>query len=267
MSVSQVSPMHQDQNAIEVENVTMQFGHRTLLTGRSATVFDSLSLTVPYGQTLCLLGPSGCGKTTLVNLIMGILIPTAGTVRIMGELAPYPKARFRIGYMPQDDALYTDITALDNLRFFAAMEGMKKKAIEKRSAELLEFMHLVDDKNKLVSAFSGGMKRRLSLAIALMHKPDLLILDEPTVGLDPDHRRRIWDELDRLADNGTTILVTTHVMDEAARCKMVAMLHGGKLIALGSPVSILESTQSDTLEDAFLALESASEMKGGAHHE
>lgn len=247
---------------IEFEGVTQCFGRKTPLADTRKTVLDDLDFSVPSGQIICLLGPSGCGKTTMVNLVMGNLVPTQGRVSVMGELAPYPTARKRIGYMPQEDALYDDITAMDNLRFFGALAGVRQKELAARAQEMLAFARLEDDAGKLVSAFSGGMKRRLSLGIALLHNPDLLVLDEPTVGLDPDHRRRIWDEFDALTSQGKTLLVTTHVMDEAARCSRIAMLHAGHIIAAGSPAEILEETHSSCLEDAFLALEGQADVEG-----
>ncbi|MBQ2681401.1 MAG: ABC transporter ATP-binding protein [Eggerthellaceae bacterium] len=219
------------------------------------TVLDGIDFEVPRGQIVCLLGPSGCGKTTMVDLIIGNTIPVAGSVTVLGEQAPYPHARKKVGYMPQDEALYDDITAEENLRFFGAMVGLSGAHLSDRMTELLQFAKLEDDRKKLVSHYSGGMKRRLSLAVAMLHEPELLVLDEPTVGLDPAHRRVIWDEFDRLAAEGTTILVTTHIMDEAARCHRIVMLQNGRIIAQGSPEDILAQTGTSDLESAFLALD------------
>ncbi len=250
---------------IEFEKVVQGFGKRAPFQGGRSIVLDGVSLTVKRGSILCLLGPSGCGKTTMVNLVMGITVPVSGEVRVMGEVAPYAQARHRIGYMPQDEALYDDITAEENLRFFGAMNGMAGKLLDDRIDEVLAFGRLENDRKKLVSVFSGGMKRRLSLGVALLHDPDLLVLDEPTVGLDPDHRRRIWDEFDAMVTRGKTILLTTHVMDEAARCGEIAMLHAGRIIANASPSDILHDTGTDNLEDAFLALENAALAEGVCH--
>ena len=237
------------------DSVYMTFGKKTPFADNRKTVLDGIDFHLKKGEILCLLGPSGCGKTTMVNLIMGRLLPTSGTVTVMGERAPYKNVRQRIGYMPQEDALYTDITAIDNLKFFGKMNGMTSGQVNERAYEMLRFGLLEEDARKKVSDFSGGMKRRLSLGIAMMHEPDLLILDEPTVGLDPEHRRRIWAEFERLASDGCTILVTTHVMDEAARCSLIAMLNGGRIAATGSPDRIIEDTGARDLEDAFLRLE------------
>ena len=191
----------------------------------------------------------------MVDLIIGNTVPVSGSVTVLGERAPYPNARAKVGYMPQDDALYGDITADENLRFFGAMQGLAGARLTARMDELLRFAKLQDDRGKLVARFSGGMKRRLSLAIAMLHEPELLVLDEPTVGLDPVHRRAIWDEFDRLASNGTTILVTTHIMDEASRCHRIVMLQDGRIIAQGSPARILAQTGASDLESAFLSLD------------
>lgn len=250
---------------VELKGVTQRFGRKTPFSDASKVILDDISLTLDQGQILCLLGPSGCGKTTLVDLIMGIRVPVAGEVWVLGEKAPYPYARERIGYMPQDDALYGDITAEENLRFFGVMYGLSGQALRDRIDEMLEFGRLVEHRNKLVSAFSGGMKRRLSLGIALMHNPNVLILDEPTVGLDPDHRRHIWDKFEQLAAEGKTILVTTHVMDEAARCGQIAMLHRGHIIAQASPNEVLAQTGACDLEEAFLILEQNAHSKEVCH--
>ena len=244
-----------DGSAIVFAGVCQAFGRKTPFADMRKTVLDGIDFEVPRGQIVCLLGPSGCGKTTMVDLIIGNTIPVAGSVTVLGEQAPYPHARKKVGYMPQDEALYDDITAEENLRFFGAMVGLSGAHLSDRMAELLQFAKLEDDRKKLVSHYSGGMKRRLSLAVAMLHEPELLVLDEPTVGLDPAHRRVIWDEFDRLAAEGTTILVTTHIMDEAARCHRIVMLQNGRIIAQGSPTDILTQTGTADLESAFLALD------------
>ena len=241
---------------IEFTNVSQGFGHKTPIKDERRIVLDNINVQINKGEIVCLLGPSGCGKTTMVNLTMGITVPLAGTVRVMGELAPYPRARKLIGYMPQDDALYGDITAEENLQFFGTMNDMKGAKMSERIDELFSFTRLQDHRKKLVSNYSSGMKRRLSLAIALLHDPILLVLDEPTVGLDPNHRFVIWDEFSRLSQSGKTLLVTTHIMDEAARCDRIVMLHDGRIIASDTPSALLEQTGADNLELAFLKLES-----------
>lgn len=257
--------MERQQPMIEFCETTMRFGQVTPFGDMRTTALDHIRLTVPAGSIFCLLGPSGCGKTTLVNLVMGTLVPTEGSVAVMGEQAPYPTARAHIGFMPQDVALYEDITAEENLRFFGTLNGLKGKALTDAMENALAFTQLGADRKRLVGAFSGGMKRRLSLGVAMLHNPDLLVLDEPTVGLDPAHRRRIWDRFAELAAQGTTLLVTTHIMDEAEHCNQIAMLRDGRLIAHGSPADLLQRTSTSNLEDAFLALADKNDKKG-AHH-
>lgn len=239
---------------IRFDEVSYSYGRKTPGRDRRQRVLKDVSMAVASGEIVCLLGPSGCGKTTMVNLLMGLMVPLTGQVSVLGKRAPYAGVRNRLGYMPQDDALYLDITGEENLAFFATMNGVPRARAKVRIDELLDFTLLTEHRRKLVSAYSGGMRRRLSLAIALLHEPDVLVLDEPTVGLDPDHRRRIWDHFRDLAAGGTTLLVTTHVMDEALRCDRIAMLYSGRIIADGSPTSIMADTGTDNLDDAFLAL-------------
>lgn len=253
------------QPMITFSDVTMRFGRKTPLGDERKTVLDRVSLNVPTGRIVCLLGPSGCGKTTMVNLVMGILVPSSGTVQVLGEQAPYPTARKHIGFMPQDTALYEDVTAEENLRFFGTLNNMQKAQLAPAIDDTLAFTRLEGDRRRLVGSFSGGMKRRLSLGVAMLHQPDLLVLDEPTVGLDPEHRRRIWERFRELAAAGSTILVTTHIMDEALRCDDVAMLRDGHLTAYDTPAALLERTGTTNLEDAFLALATSSDRKE-AHH-
>jgi len=157
-----------------------------------------------------------------------------------------------MGYMAQSDALYEDLSGIDNVIFFGSIFGMKGKALKERAKEVLSLVDLEKDSNKLVKNYSGGMKRRLSLAIALVHSPKLLILDEPTVGIDPVLRQKFWDEFNRIKANGGTIILTTHVMDEAYKCDKLALIRGGKIIAEGSVNEIIESSRSKDIEEAFL---------------
>ena len=240
---------------IKVSQVTQAFGRKTPFKDMRQVVLDGIDFQVMPGEIVCLLGPSGCGKTTLIDLIIGNTTPVSGTVEVLGEQAPYPIARQHVGYMPQGSALYEDITGQENLRFFGTMNKMTRAQIDERVPELLDFVRLSDHAKKLVSAYSGGMKQRLSLAVALIHDPDVLVLDEPTVGIDPAHLASIWDEFHRLATQGKSILVTTHIMDEAARCHRVVVLHGGKILASDDPRAILEQTGTTDLEQAFLKLE------------
>lgn len=236
--------MPEEQACIVMHKVNKFFGEKHVL--------KDIDLTVPSGCIYGLLGPSGCGKTTTVKIMAGISEATSGETYVLGEQMPRLDLMNRIGYMAQSDALYTALTAAENLEFFAALYGLKKQEIKKRLGEVLELVNLGDDVDKPVAAFSGGMKRRLSLAMAVIHQPEVLILDEPTVGIDPLLRKQIWDELYQMADRGVTILVTTHVMDEALKCHQLAMMRSGVLIAQGSPEELQERIGARDLEEAFI---------------
>ena len=234
----------QDTTALEVKHLNKSFDKKQIL--------HDISLNVHKAKILGLLGPSGSGKTTLVKLMAGIDSPDSGEVSVLGEKVPSLKMLSRIGYMAQADALYGELTAEENLEFFAAMYGLGKAERKKRIEEVMKIVNLYDQLRIQVKKYSGGMKRRLSLAIALLHEPPILVLDEPTVGIDPVLRISIWEELYELCRNGTTIIVTTHVMDEAEKCHELGMLREGRLIALGTPEEILEASDSKTIEEAFL---------------
>lgn len=229
---------------IEVVDVTRLFGRKKVL--------KDISLAVSSGEIFGFLGPSGAGKTTLVKMIAGIDTPTRGEVLLFGTRMPSLKLMRQIGYMAQSDALYTELTAYENLDFFASLYGLKGARKKKRILDVMEIVNLQDHLKKLVSQYSGGMKRRLSLAIALIHSPEILLLDEPTVGIDPILRESIWRELRNLSLDGTAIFLTTHVMDEAEKCSRLGMIREGELIALGTPGELKEKTESESLEKAFL---------------
>lgn len=235
-----------DTPCISVQNVSQIYGSRQVLSG--------ICLKIEKGCIYGILGPSGCGKTTLIKAISGILVPTEGSVHVLGEPMPKLQLMNRIGYMAQSDALYMNLSGRDNLEFFAAMYGMKKAAVQKNITHALELVQLSEHQHKPAGSYSGGMKRRLSLALAIVHRPEVLILDEPTVGIDPLLRRDIWNELDIMRQNGTTILVTTHVMDEADRCQKLAMMREGQILTTGSPEEIKQRYQAASIEDAFLKL-------------
>ncbi|QTM98061.1 ATP-binding cassette domain-containing protein [Sediminibacillus dalangtanensis] len=215
-------------------------------------VLQDINLSIGSGGIFGLLGPSGSGKTTLVKTIVGTLTPTAGAVVVLDTRMPSLQTMGSIGYMAQADALYHELTAKENLAFFAAIYGVQKKQAAVRIDQVLEDVELQDSKHKIVHGFSGGMKRRLSLAAALIHQPELLILDEPTVGIDPLLRNKIWGRFADLKRRGTTIIVTTHVMDEAERCDTLGLLRDGNIIAHGSPDALKQETGTDSIEQAFL---------------
>lgn len=241
--------------AVEVTGLRVQFGRQVVL--------PELSVTIPQGQIVGLIGPSGSGKTTLVKAIIGMNPIRSGSITVFGSRIPSLSAVAAIGYMAQSDALYDDLSALDNLLFFGSLYGIRGKEAKKRAAELLEFVDLGASRHKAVKYFSGGMKRRLSLAISLIHDPRLLILDEPTVGIDPLLRKKFWERFESLRAEGRTILVTTHVMDEAAHCDKIMLLREGQIIAGGRLDELLAQTGTATLEDAFLALSSRQEKEAG----
>jgi len=229
---------------IKIEHVNKSFNKKQVL-------FD-ISLNVAYSEILGLLGPSGSGKSTIVKMIAGIDFPTSGDVYLLDEKMPKLSMLNKIGYMAQSDALYDELTAEENIKFFSSMYKLSKSKQNQRISEVMELVNLSAHLKKQVKQYSGGMKRRLSLAIALVHEPPILILDEPTVGIDPVLRKSIWEELYKLKNNGTTIIVTTHVMDEADKCNTLGMIRDGRLIAIGSPDEIKLTSGSNTIEEAFL---------------
>jgi ABC-2 type transport system ATP-binding protein len=231
-------------SSIIVKDVTRSFGKKTVL--------NNISLNVDPGQIYGLIGPSGSGKTTLVKIIVGMDQPSKGNVHVLDKAVPNLHLLQKIGYMAQADALYTDLTGEENLAFFASLFKLKKDVQKKRIAYAADLVNLTADLKKKVEAYSDGMKRRLSLAVALIQDPEVLILDEPTVGIDPELRLSIWKELYRLKDEGKTILVTTHVMDEAEKCDRLAMVRDGVILTSGSPSELKEQYGITSLEEVFL---------------
>lgn len=231
-------------SSIVVKQVSKEFGKKEVLA--------EVSLEVQPGEIFGLIGPSGSGKTTLVKLIVGMDRPSEGDVHVLGTQIPNLKLLQKIGYMAQADALYTDLTGKENLAFFASLFKLKAEEQKKRIAYAADLVNLTGELSKKVQAYSGGMKRRLSLAVALIQDPEILILDEPTVGIDPELRQSIWAELYRLKDAGKTILVTTHVMDEAEKCDRLGMIRDGKLITSGSPAELKKQYGINSLEEVFL---------------
>lgn len=227
-----------------MQHISKSFGKQQVL--------KDIYLNIQEGEIFGLLGPSGAGKTTLVKQLVGLDLPSSGEIYLFQEKMPALKLIERVGYMAQSDALYGELSAKENLQFFASLYGLKGKKQQQRINEVMEIVQLTDHLTKLVSNYSGGMKRRLSLAISLLHKPKLLILDEPTVGIDPVLRKSIWKAFDNLKKNGTTIIVTTHVMDEAEKCDRLGLMRDGSLIAVGTPKELKEQTNSESIEEAFL---------------
>ena len=221
-------------------------------------VLDHIDLSVEQGEMLCLLGPSGAGKTTLIRSIIGAIVINEGRVAIDEVTVPNRLLMHKIGYMPQEDALYNDITGLGNLEFFGGLYGMKGKMLRARCEELLKMMNLYEDRNKMVANYSGGMKKRLSLAAALLHSPKYLLLDEPTVGIDPILRKTIWDKFEELRAGGCCLVISTHVMDEAAKCPRCALIYGGKVIFDDKTENLIAKTKTGSIEELyFMAREGA----------
>ena len=229
-------------SAIRVEGLRVVRGGNVVL--------PELSCEVAQGSVTGLLGPSGSGKSTLIRAIVGVQRIAGGTVEVLGEPAGSKPLRSRVGYMTQAPSVYGDLTVRENLRFFAGVLGVKGDAVERVIGDVA----LVDYANRVVSRLSGGQRARVSLASALLGSPDLLVLDEPTVGLDPVLRRDLWQLFHELAAGGATLLISSHVMDEADRCDALLLLREGRLLAQATPAELRARTGSERLDDAFLRL-------------
>jgi ABC-2 type transport system ATP-binding protein len=227
--------------AVDVENVVKSFGTMRAL--------DGVTLRVKTGEVYGLLGPNGAGKTTLIRAIVGLVAPESGTVTVLGSRMPNLDILGSVGYMTQAAALYPDITVEENLRFFAAISGADGNV-----DEVLRVVELEQRRKSVVATLSGGMRQRCSLACALVHRPRLLLLDEPTVGVDPQLRVQFWEHFRQMAAAGTTIVVSSHVMDEAERCQRLGLIRFGKLLAEGTPNEVRASAGTNNLEEAFLKL-------------
>jgi ABC-2 type transport system ATP-binding protein len=215
---------------------------------------DDLDLSIGQGLLYGMIGPNGSGKTTAIKMLVGLLRPTAGEASILGEQVPIRKNISRIGYMPQEMATYTDLTVHENLELFSRLYSMDRAAFEKRESELLKVIDLAGRRDTLVSQLSGGMKHRTSLACTLIHDPEVIFLDEPTVGVDPELRMGFWKYFADLKARGKTVVMTTHYMDEAVRCDVVGMMRLGKLIGEGTPKELTSRTSTADLESAFMTM-------------
>jgi ABC-2 type transport system ATP-binding protein len=211
---------------------------------------DGVSFTVPRGQVTGLLGPSGCGKTSLMRSVVGVQIVRSGTITVAGLPAGHPDLRDRIGYVTQAPSVYDDLTVEENITFFARVLGVGEAEVDR----CIGAVRLDEQRARLAGRLSGGQRSRVSLAVALLGTPDVLVLDEPTVGLDPVLRRDLWDLFHRLADDGAAVLVSSHVMDEAERCDRLLLMREGRLLADETPQHILERTGARSVEAAFLSL-------------
>ena len=212
---------------------------------------DGIDLALTAGRIYGLLGPNGSGKTTLIRLLAGLARPTSGSVRVLGTPMPSRPLLARIGYMTQADGLYAELSVWENLSFFAAMSGQRDPAA---LAEVLALVELDDRRGTPIVELSGGMRRRLSLACALVHRPAVVFLDEPTVGVDPVLRYQLWDHFRRLATGGMTLVVSSHVMDEGDRCDELILVRAGRVLATGDGAEIRRQAGTADLESAFLKL-------------
>src|ERR1700704_691866 len=232
--------MHEEW-AVDVESVSKSFGDIKAL--------DGVTLRVRRGEIYGLLGPNGAGKTTLIRTFVGLVEPNGGTVTVLGQRMPNVGTLRNVGYMTQQAALYPGLSVEENVRFFGAINGA-----EEGVKEALELVDLFDRRTSVVATLSGGMRQRCSLACALVHSPHLLLLDEPTVGVDPQLRVQFWESFRRMAEAGTTIIVSSHVMDEAERCQRLGLIQFGRLLAEGTPNEVRAQAGTNNLEEAFLRL-------------
>jgi ABC-2 type transport system ATP-binding protein len=228
--------------AIDVRNLRVIRGKRVAL--------ENISVQIARGTITGLLGPSGCGKTTLMRSIVGTQIIAEGTVNVLGRPAGSPQLRHRVGYVTQDPTIYNDLRIIDNVRYFAALYGTDAQAAD----EAVAAVGLEDHRTALCGNLSGGQRTRVSLACALVSRPELLVLDEPTVGLDPVLRVDLWEQFHQLARRGTTLVVSSHVMDEADHCGDLLLMRDGHLLAHTTPTQLREDTGCQSLEEAFLSV-------------
>lgn len=236
-------------SAIRIQDLVKKF--------EDVTAVDGISLEVQKGELFGLLGPNGAGKTTTINVLCGLIKPTSGTVKIGDYDVQKETAKVKklIGVCPQESAIYPYLTGAENVELFGNLHTMDKETLKKRRDMLLEKMGLVEDAKRKSDKYSGGMKRRLSLILALIHDPQIAFLDEPTVGMDPQSRHAVWDFIKELKEESKTIILTTHYMEEAEElCDRVGIIDHGKLIALGNPQTLISKKKVKNLEEVFIAL-------------
>lgn len=249
------APPATGQSVVHARGLRKEFG--------ALVAVEGLDLDIARGEVFGLLGPNGSGKTTTIRMLCGLVVPTAGFAIVAGFDVgrESERVRRRIGYMSQRYGLYDDLTVSENLRFYSRVYGLVGDDREERLAQHIRDLDLGARLNQLAGTLSGGWKQRLALACATAHKPDLVFLDEPTAGVDPAARRTFWEIIYALAERGTTIIVTTHYMDEAERCQRLAFLSRGHLIAEGTPASVTEQFGATSIEDVFIELQRRDETE------
>lgn len=235
------------ETAVRVNNLSVTLG-------KGFKALKNVNLELPAGQIIAVIGPSGSGKTTLIRSIVGRLKIEKGKITVFNEPAGSAELRKKIGYMTQELSVYTDLTVKENLNYFAAMIGIPKKRSNEMINNVLKAVDMTNKSRNLVSNLSTGQKQRVSLAVALLGMPKLMVLDEPTVGLDPVLRDKLWKLFRRLANLGVTLIVTSHSMDEAERCDDLVLIRDGEVIAHSSPAELLRRTGVKTIEHSFLKL-------------
>lgn len=243
-------------NAVEIEGLCKSYG--------KVKAVDGLDLKIKKGQVFGLIGANGSGKTTTIKILCGLLKPNKGRADVLGRKAGDPSYLPEIGYMPQETALYEELTVHENLKLFAGIYGLKRSDFLRREKEVLEMVNLLDRIDFPLADLSGGQKHRISLAASMIHSPGLLFLDEPTVGVDPPLRAGFWKTFGDLTSSGVTILMSTHYMDEAVNCDSIGMMRQGRIIAQGRPADIIRDAGAENLEDAFLKLTAGDNNGGGA---
>jgi ABC-2 type transport system ATP-binding protein len=244
-----------DDVAVRADKLRKEFG--------SFVAVEGLDLEIHRGDVFGLLGPNGSGKTTTIRMLCGLLDPTSGSASVAGFDVTHEPERVKrsIGYMSQKYGLYDDLSVFENIRFYATVYGLTGAERAQRIEELLDELHLRNRRDQRAGTLSGGWKQRLALATATAHRPPVLFLDEPTAGVDPASRREFWSRIHAMAGQGTTILVTTHYMDEASQCKRLAFLSRGHLIAVGTPEEVVRQFGQPTIEDVFIELQRRDEQQ------
>lgn len=232
--------------AVQVEALTRKFG--------DFTAVDRVSFNVEKGEIFGFLGANGAGKTTTIRMLCGLLLPTSGRATVAGfdVYTQSDQIKQNIGYMSQRFSLYEDLTVLENIEFYGGVYGLSRKQLKRKSEELLDYLHLSDRANTLTAQLPLGLKQRMALSTALLHDPDIIFLDEPTSGVDPESRRQFWLLIYELADRGKTVFVTTHFMDEAEYCQRVSIMQSGRIIELDTPRKLKRKYQASTMQQVFL---------------